>query len=58
MRCAENVGADYLITRNPQDFRKSLVPVLTPNELFALHETRDGLTYRVFDLSENGIADE
>jgi predicted nucleic acid-binding protein len=34
--CAEGVGADYLVTRNKRDFRKSVVPTLTPAELLAL----------------------
>jgi predicted nucleic acid-binding protein len=50
-RCAENVKADYIVTRNPQDFRASLVPALSPDDLFALLKARDGLTYRVLDLS-------
>jgi predicted nucleic acid-binding protein len=28
--------ADYLVTRNPRDFRQSLVPVITPPELLTL----------------------
>ena len=34
--CAEGVGADYLVTRNKRDFRKSAVQPLTPAELLAL----------------------
>lgn len=29
-------GADYFVTRNPRDFRQSLVPVVTPTEFLAL----------------------
>lgn len=29
-RCAENVGADYIITRNVKDFEGSAVPAVTP----------------------------
>jgi predicted nucleic acid-binding protein len=50
-RCAENVRADYIVTRNKDDFKKSVVPAITPAELFDLLETRDGLTYREIDLS-------
>jgi predicted nucleic acid-binding protein len=49
-RCAENVQADYIITRNPSDFKQSLVPALTPEELFALLKDRDGLTYHLVEL--------
>ena len=37
--CANNSNIDYIITRNTKDFKKSLVPALTPenfiNEFFA-----------------------
>jgi len=36
--CAEKAGADYLVTRNKQDFRKSAVKPVTPAELLALLE--------------------
>jgi hypothetical protein len=45
-RSAENIHAQYIITRNPGDFKGSLVPAITPAELFELLEARDGLTYR------------
>jgi predicted nucleic acid-binding protein len=44
-RCAENIKADYIITRNKKDFSRSLVPTLTPTELFTLLNERDGLSY-------------
>jgi predicted nucleic acid-binding protein len=44
-RCAENIGADYIITRNKDDFVRSLVPALNPDELLTLLQTREGLTY-------------
>lgn len=31
-RCAENVGADYIVTRNVKDFEGSAVPAITPQE--------------------------
>lgn len=34
--CAESAGADYLVTRNKKDFRKSPIKALTPAELVAL----------------------
>ncbi|GHT78958.1 PIN domain-containing protein [Actinomycetota bacterium] len=49
-RCAENVKADYIITRNPGDFKRSLVPALTPEELFELLKDRDGLWYEEIEL--------
>jgi predicted nucleic acid-binding protein len=45
-RCAENINADYIITRNKNDFTASLVPALTPDELLALLEARKELTYQ------------
>ncbi len=33
---AAQCQADYLVTRNPRDFRQSLVPVITPSEFLAL----------------------
>lgn len=33
---AAQCQADYLVTRNPRDFKQSLVPVITPSEFLAL----------------------
>jgi len=33
---AARCQADYLLTRNPRDFKQSLVPVITPSEFLAL----------------------
>jgi len=33
---ATQCQADYLVTRNPRDFKQSLVPVITPSEYLAL----------------------
>jgi predicted nucleic acid-binding protein len=33
--CAEECKAAYLITRNPADFRKSQIPILSPGEYLA-----------------------
>lgn len=49
-RCAENINADYIITRNKCDFAQSTIPVVTPKELFELLETRDSLSYAEVDL--------
>ena len=35
--CAAKVEADYLLTRNQEDFRGSHVPVLSPAEFVALY---------------------
>lgn len=34
---AAQCQADYLVTRNPRDFKQSLVPVITPSEFLAMH---------------------
>ena len=36
MMAAVRVGADYVITRNPQDYRQGPLPALLPAELLAL----------------------
>ena len=33
---AAQCQADYLVTRNPRDFRRSLIPVIAPSEFLAL----------------------
>lgn len=33
-RCAEKIAADYIITRNVDDFSRSAVEAITPDELF------------------------
>ena len=35
-KCAEDVAADYIITRNPKDFEKSAVKVISPAEFVKL----------------------
>jgi predicted nucleic acid-binding protein len=30
VKCAQSVGCDYIITRNSPDFKKSSIPVVTP----------------------------
>lgn len=42
--CAEKIGADYIITRNVKDFRRSKVEAITPEELFVRLE-RQGIVY-------------
>jgi hypothetical protein len=31
-RCAKNIAADYIITRNVEDFDKSEVPAISPED--------------------------
>jgi predicted nucleic acid-binding protein len=50
-RCAQNIKADYIVTRNPADFKRSPVLALTPEQLFELLEKQEGLTYQSLDLS-------
>lgn len=35
-RCAEAVGADYIITRNVEDFACSVVPAITPEKFLEM----------------------
>lgn len=42
--CAEKIRADYIVTRNKQDFRDSSVEAVTPEELFERLEAR-GIVY-------------
>lgn len=43
-RCAEKVQADFIVTRNVKDFSRSMVPAISPADLFAELERR-GITY-------------
>ncbi|MDR0514089.1 MAG: PIN domain-containing protein [Coriobacteriaceae bacterium] len=43
-RCAENIRADYIVTRDSSGFSRSLVPAISPEALLALLEGR-GLAY-------------
>jgi predicted nucleic acid-binding protein len=47
--CAAKIKADYIITRNAKDFELSVVPALTPAELFARLESQ-GFSYAAIDL--------
>jgi predicted nucleic acid-binding protein len=40
MLCADTAGADYLVTRNPQDFESDSIPVVTPAQLLAILQAR------------------
>jgi predicted nucleic acid-binding protein len=33
--CAEKVGAEFIVTRDPDDFRASPVPVIAPRDAVA-----------------------
>ncbi|WP_139652019.1 type II toxin-antitoxin system VapC family toxin [Raoultibacter phocaeensis] len=47
-RCAEKIGADYIVTRNAKDFTASSVEAVTPEELFARLEAQ-GFVYEEID---------
>ena len=47
-RCAEKIGANYIITRNVRDFAQSRVEAITPEELFARLE-QQGFVYEEID---------
>lgn len=42
--CAQNVDADHLVTRDPDDFARSPVPPISPPEVLALIDAQGGLT--------------
>ncbi len=44
-RCAQKVGADYIVTRNLKDFERSSVRAVTPQQLFDELDAR-GIVYR------------
>ena len=44
-RCAQNEGADYLITRDTKGFEKSKVPALSPEQFFKMMEEEYGVVY-------------
>jgi len=46
--CAEKVKADYIVTRNPKDFKLSRIPAVTPEELLEKLKAQ-GITYAAFD---------
>jgi predicted nucleic acid-binding protein len=39
LECAKAVGAEYIVTRNPEDYVNSDIPVASPHELLSLLET-------------------
>ncbi len=39
-KCAKSAQADYIITRNTNDFKLSEIAVLTPKELFEIVDKR------------------
>lgn len=41
MAAALNVNADYLLSRNPTDFKDTPIPVLSPLNFLNLHTTKD-----------------
>ena len=48
-RCAQKVGADYIITRNVDDYKRSTVRAVTPQQLFDELDVR-GIVYREIPL--------
>jgi len=44
-RCASNIKADYIITRDKTGFVKSLVPALSPEDFLQLLNEQKGLSY-------------
>ena len=40
MLCADTAGADYVVTRNPQDFESDSIPVITPAQLLAVPQVQ------------------
>lgn len=43
--CAENVRADYLVTRDASGFTRSSIPAISPNDLFERLENELGVSY-------------
>lgn len=43
--CAENVKADFIVTRDRRGFDQSVIPSLSPNELLEKVEKEDGIVY-------------
>lgn len=43
--CAENIDADYLLTRDEDGFQAAKMPVFSPAEFFAMLESEHGLVY-------------
>ena len=44
-QCAQKVGADYIVTRNLDDFQRSSIRAVTPQQLFDELDAR-GIVYR------------
>lgn len=49
---AEQVRADYLITRDAKGFERSTVPVLSPAAWLAMMEEEHDLTFNIIEASE------
>ena len=47
-RCAEKIGADFIVTRNVKDFKGSSIEAITPEELFTRLEKK-GFNYEEID---------
>ena len=44
-RCAQNEGAEYLITRDEKGFENSNVPALSPEQFFRMMKEEYGVIY-------------
>jgi hypothetical protein len=51
-RVAENVKADYIVTRNKSDFGKSRIKAVSPDEILGIIESEKGLSFSEIDLGE------
>ena len=40
-RCAKEAGAKFIITRNADDFEKSVIPVISPEDFLKVCESLD-----------------
>lgn len=45
--CAENIDADYLLTRDEGGFQAAKMPACSPDEFFSMLESEHGLVYDV-----------
>ena len=50
-KCAESIKADFIITRNKNDFKRSKVKAIKPSEILEIMKAQHGLTYAEVELS-------
>lgn len=46
--CAENIRADFLVSRDAKGFERANVPILSPEGLLEMIDKRLGITYQEF----------